>query len=647
MSASASASPPVERPSRRPSPRRTRRGPPALARAGRALTSTPVLAVALAALAWPVESRLLPGSIGLNSWPTALHLATHYHFHWGPDVAYTYGPLGFLRYPLVYFEGTARLALIYVGVTQLALSASLLYVLRRAFGVWVACGLTLLALCLVPDERVVAVVFVWAVVALRADAPRILRTAFVPAVGFLGAVEMLVKFNSGVAVLAIGVIAALAMRRRGRDLLVLAGCFVASFLALWLLAAQRLGDIPTYITGTKEIVSGYGPALGGADPDTTGAVVAALLCIAVVFAIARDAVSQSVRRLHWAVFALWGVVAFIVFKEGFVRSDTNHRPIFFAFALCALLAFAWERRQLGRMLVATGALALAAAWSFQGSDLVVPTPGSRLDAVVSQARMVVDSTALQRQSARLRTRLRAHYRLDQQTLAGLRNHSMTIMPWDYAVAYAYGLRWQPLPTIQASQAYTTWLDHHAARVFGSRTGPERILRAPKRTLDYRNAAWDMPAAMRTILCRYDELSANSQWQVLARTRNRCGRATTIATVRARWGQTVAVPAPPPHAAVLVRIMGVEPHGLESLKALLYRPDTRRILVNHHAYRLVPGTAADGLVLWVPPTADYTGPFALSQHAPTLAVWRNTANLGGSGKITYRFQQIPIRPLHTG
>ena len=42
------------------------------------------------------------------------------------------------------------------------------------------------------------------------------------------------------------------------------------------LAAQRVGDIPTYITGTKEIVSGYGPALGGADPDTTGAVVDAV-----------------------------------------------------------------------------------------------------------------------------------------------------------------------------------------------------------------------------------------------------------------------------------------------------------------------------------------------------------------------------------
>jgi hypothetical protein len=348
--------------------------------------------------------------------------------------------------------------------------------------------------------------------------------------------------------------------------------------------------------------------------------------------------------VRWTAYVLWAAVAFVVFKEGFVRSDTNHRPIFFAFALCALLAFAWERRQMARMLVAAGALALAAAWSFQGSDLLVTEPASRLDSVVTQARMVAQPVALRRQSARLGTGLRAHYRLDRQTLAGLRNHSMTITPWDYAVAYAYGLRWQPLFTIQASQAYTTWLDDRTAQRFRSGAGPERILRAPKLTLDRRNIAWDMPAAMRAILCRYTELSANARWEVLARGRDRCGRPTTIATVRARWGEVIAVPPPAPHAAMLVRILGVQPHGLESLRGLLYRPDQRWIMINHHPYRLVPGTAPDGLVLWIPKAADYSGRFSLSQPARTLTVWRDTVTHGSAKDITYRFEQMPIQSL---
>ena len=111
---------------------------------------------------------------------------------------------------------------------------------------------------------------------------------------------------------------------------------------------------------------------------------------------------------------------------------------------------------------------------------------------MSQLRTAAEPVALEREAGRLRARLRSHYHLDEQTLAELRGHSMTIMPWDFAVAFAYRLRWQPLPTIQISQAYTSWLDEHAAKVLRSRRGPQRIVRAPEMSLDLRNAAWDMP-----------------------------------------------------------------------------------------------------------------------------------------------------------
>src|SRR5437763_15750670 len=126
-----------------------------------ALTSTPVLGALLAVLAWPVDTLVKPGSTYYDGWPTALYLAVHDHVHWGPDVDYTYGPLGFLRLPIVYFQGTTRLSLIYVAVTVFALSASLLFVLRRAFAVSIAGALTLLALCLVSDVRVTPAVFIW------------------------------------------------------------------------------------------------------------------------------------------------------------------------------------------------------------------------------------------------------------------------------------------------------------------------------------------------------------------------------------------------------------------------------------------------------------------------------------------------------
>src|SRR3989442_11285569 len=108
--------------------------PPPKGRIWRVLTSTPALAVVLTWVAWPVSSLAHPRSFQTDSWPTALHLAAAHHFHWGSDIDYTYGPLGFLRFPVAYFAPTMRLSLIYTALTVFALSFSLLYALRREYG---------------------------------------------------------------------------------------------------------------------------------------------------------------------------------------------------------------------------------------------------------------------------------------------------------------------------------------------------------------------------------------------------------------------------------------------------------------------------------------------------------------------------------
>ena len=96
--------------------------------------------------------------------------------------------------------------------------------------------------------------------------------------------------------------------------------------------------------------------------------------------------------------------------------------------------------------------------------------------------------------------------------------------------------------------------------------------------------------------------------------------------------------------MFVRIRGVQPSGLERLEGFVYRPQIRHLNLDHRAYRLVPGTAADGLVLWVPAAADYTSPYALSQNAHHLVVRRGFGTQSRAGRVTYDFEQIPIRPF---
>ena len=92
--------------------------------------------------------------------------------------------------------------------------------------------------------------------------------------------------------------------------------------------------------------------------------------------------------------------------------------------------------------------------------------------------------------------------------------------------------------------------------------------------------------------------------------------------------------------MLVRIEGVQVAGLERLRTALYRARVRQVTFDGpRRQRLIPATAADGLILRVPAGADYPPGFSLDQRSDTLAV-RVLGRSGGD--LRYRFSSMAIR-----
>jgi len=159
--------------------------------------------------------------------------------------------------------------------------------------------------------------------------------------------------------------------------------------------------------------------------------------------------------------------------------------------------------------------------------------------------------------------------------------------------------------------------------------------------------FDSPAAQRAILCHYAELTLSGAWEVLGRVTNRCGRPRLLRRVHANWEQQV--PVPPPTSSrdlIYVRIHGVGPAGFERLATLFYRARLRAIApviagTPTTEYRLVPGTAADGLLMSVPASSDYSGSFALGQRISAVSL-----DIGGGSAapgLTFDFYEQPISP----
>ncbi len=91
------------------------------------------LGVLLAIGTWRVD--FLTPAVGLDpSWKAGLYMAAHRGMHFGTQIVFTNGPLGFLGYPGYWYEGLGALAFIYQGALHIALCISLVWSLRRSWG---------------------------------------------------------------------------------------------------------------------------------------------------------------------------------------------------------------------------------------------------------------------------------------------------------------------------------------------------------------------------------------------------------------------------------------------------------------------------------------------------------------------------------
>jgi hypothetical protein len=218
--------------------------------------------------AWPVVT--LAPQTGIDpSWVAGLHMATHRGLDFGPQLDFTYGPLGVLVLPALYYASTAAIGLVFVAVLQTALACSLVLAARRTFTplVAVAAAYVLTVLAIDTSEVLALLVFLWCVMAVEGRVSPRAGRALVFAAGAVGAVGLLVKFNVGVVSTAMAAVAVpLLPPGRWRSLARFAGAFVATFLILWLATRNPMSALPSYARRSVAIASGYSGGFPLEDP---------------------------------------------------------------------------------------------------------------------------------------------------------------------------------------------------------------------------------------------------------------------------------------------------------------------------------------------------------------------------------------------
>jgi hypothetical protein len=365
---------------------------------------------------------------------------------------------------------------------------------------------------------------------------------------------------------------------------------------------------------------------------------AALILVAATLSETR----MAPRAPRGAMLVLLGLVGFLTFKEGFVRHDTHHADTFFPIVLAVGATFTWQRRRAQPLLLSLAALGgfTLAAYGVGLGDLM--RPRARLTALADSAHVVASQSERVAVANRGRRGIVALDPISPELLATIGRATVAVEPEETAFAWAYHLNWRPLPVLQLFSAYTRTLDDADRDLVASSRAPRFILYENGRGIDGRNGQWESPAAMLEILCRYRGVRVDGGWALLERASDRCGRTRPLATVTARSGRPVRVPAPvTARSLVAVRVHGVEVAGLEHVRAFVHRALQRAVVLDGgRRFRLVPGTAGDGLLLSAPAGVDFPPPANLSPQASTIAA----EVVGGAPRqVRYEFVEVPLRP----
>ena len=470
-----------------------------------------------------------PPTFGLDpSWSMALVHFFHEGLQFGPDVVFTYGPLGFLfskQLHHVALLGPVLLArLVICGFFALVVihgARRLTPPRRLAYFTFFV-----LATSLSPGGSEALEALYWMIIAIvgfeliderGTDSP-----AAACARALLCALLAGIKFTFLIGVVFFLLLAALRSSLLGRwsRALLLVSAFAAGYVAVWLGSGQHLPNLARYLLTSWEIAGGYHAAMTlhtPAFPFWLGLGALGGLALYAVLYLERS------RHRPGGIFRFVGLAAFVylTWKQGFVRSD-GHMLIFFVGALLPVVAFPAllndesRRQRLAQVvLILTAVLALGGIY--------------RVDAQLKRGNVVLEAPAhlyrKLRQEAQLLGRpvaYRSEYagQIDAEkrrrdlpaTRSRVGESSMDVLGYEPAIALYNGFTYRPRPVLQSHLVYTPSLARLNDDFYGSDRAPAYAL-LKIQTIDGRFPPLDDALLLRSFIHRYDYVHTERAYQL--------------------------------------------------------------------------------------------------------------------------------------
>jgi hypothetical protein len=564
--------------------------------------------LALIAL-WSLPRVLSRPEGGLDpSHKLGIKMATLQGLQFGREIIFTYGPLGWLN--PVY--ANHRLWLISVSYILLAhglffLSLALLLNRSRPEKLNYLVLLLLVPAVIFLERPYVLLLAATILIFLTAEKDGRNNYASLLGLSVCLAITSLIKFMAvpAAAGLLIAFFFISAGKKRVKEGAFAFLAYVAGFTSLWMLAGQKLTNLPAYFTTSYQLSSGYSDAM--AIGDDAWQLVVGLSCIIFILALL---IYASIKRHSSTANFIWLNVGtlFIAFKHGFVRNDC-HAQIFFSVVGVILICLYFVQSKPGSLpVLKIGTIVFILIVAFSIQRLLVNLSTNVWEQNIFQkAPSYARATTLILHPSRGATiitdskaAIRYVYRQDRALVEKVRGRTVDILPWDTAWIWANNLRWSPAPIFQSYSAYTQQLDNINAAHYSGGDAPQSIVYGLQ-AIDGRYPLFDEPAVFSTIMQNYSFEQKTKNFVLLAHQRQRkLGQKKTIAVQTVQVDRQIVVPKY--RQGPLFAKIDFEYSKRGNLLKLVYKPMFTHIRFQFDDssyspyFRFVPSVAKDGILV---------------------------------------------------
>jgi hypothetical protein len=562
----------------------------------------------------------------------------------GRDVAFTFGPLGYLLIPLDLGTNLPRAIVVWLAVHAL-FAACLVHAARSAWstGKVILFALTYVAavtLGLPYEYHLLVVTGLLIVSSLHGE-----RSGALPGgvAGALAALCLFMKFTLGVAALTIvlaGEVVRWSQRNRQwppAQFVSVAAC-VATVALLTLVHFESPQYLLTWAATSVELAAGFSSAMSL--PAHTSVLAAGVVVLLIVF----FAVLRLMRREPAVLIVgfIFSLALLLSFKHGFVRQDVHITNFFpFAVVVLGLLALV-SREQKSTRLLAVSFVASVTLASLAYSNATILDPRGAVRTGLG-GRGLSNAWALvtlgdTRENLREESDIHlAANRLPEDWVSGIRRQggSIDAFPWEITYAPANDLGWNPNPVLQTYSAYTATLDDMSAAKYGGEEAPDFVV-AEFKSIDMRHPLLGAPATVRELLRNYTLVDGQTDpgRMLLRRVEPRfAGTSTPTRAETVFMGEWVDLPRTD---RLLFAEIDLRLTLRGRIREALFRVEPVSIEVayadgHRETHRLVPATARNGLLMNFLPTSldDWAGLY-LGSSRSRVARFR----IGGTGALVY-------------